>query len=129
MSFFDFLSSGGSLMFQCFGVPYGRLTEQFLKFSPVIERFLHIRYEFVGYVDGESFPLRPHIQEKVGMLFPFQTGFAVVADAGTPAQTQRAQSGRPKTGGMILEPLLNIYGRFVFAWHVVRMPYSLRIVK
>lgn len=129
MSFFYFLNSGGSLMFQCFGIPHGRLTEQFLKLSPVIERPLHIRYQFVRYIDGESFPLHSHIKEIAGVLFPLQAGFAVLTDTGAPTQTQRAQSDRPEIGCMIPEPLLNIYGRFVFAWHVVCMPHSLHIVK
>jgi hypothetical protein len=129
VSFFEFLNSSGSLMLQCFGIPHRRLAEQFLKFPPVVERLLHSRYQFVGYIDGEAFSLYPRIQEIAGMLLPLQAGFAVLADAGTPTQTQRTQCSGPKSCCMILKPLLNIYRRFVLPWHVVRIPYGLRIVK
>ena len=116
-------------MFQSFGIPHGCLTEQFLKFPPIVERSLHIRNEFIGNIYGESFPLSPHIQEITGVLSPFQAGLAILTDAGTPTQTQRAQSDGPKIYCIALEPLLDICRRFVFGWHVVCMPYSLRIVK
>jgi hypothetical protein len=38
--FFDFLNSGGSLVFQCFGISHGRLAQHFLKLSPVVAHML-----------------------------------------------------------------------------------------
>ena len=116
-------------MFQSLGVAHSRLAEQFLKFPPVVERPLYVRHEFVGNIDGESFPFHPHIQKMTGVFLPFQAGLAVFTDARTPTQTERAQSSRPETGSMTPEPLSDISRRFVFDWHGVRMPCGLRIVK
>jgi len=129
VSSFDPLNSGGSLMFQSFGIPHGRLGEHFLKFPPVVKRLLHSRYEFVGNINGDSFPFHPHIQEMAGVLFPFQAGLAVFTDAGAPTQTERAQGSGPEVCSMIPEPLLDVCRRFAFGWHIVCMPYSLHIVK
>ena len=116
-------------MFKSFGVAHGRLVKQFLKFATVVKGPLHIRYEFVRYIDGESFSLYSDIQEMAGVFLPFQAGLAMLTDAGTPTQTQRAQSNRPEIRGLIPEPLFNVCGRFFLGWPAVCMPYSLRNVK
>jgi len=116
-------------MLQSCGVADGRLIKQFLKFPAVVKRSLHIGYEFVRNIYGESFSLHSDIQEMAGVFLPFQAGFAMPTDAGAPTQTQRAQSSRPEIRGLIPEPLFNVCGRFFLGWHVVCMPYSLRNVK
>jgi hypothetical protein len=95
-------------MFQSLGIPHGRLTQQFLKLPPVVERPPYVRHEFVGNIDGESFPFHPHIQKMTGVFLPSQAGLAVFTDAGTPTQTERAHSGGPETRSMTPEPLLDI---------------------
>jgi hypothetical protein len=116
-------------MLQSFGVAHGSLVKQFLKFATIVERPLHIGYEFVGNIDRGSSPLHSDIQNMAGVLFPLQASLAVLTDAGTAAQTERAQSGRPKNCGTIPEPLFNVCRRFSFSRHAVYMPYGLRTVK
>ena len=116
-------------MFKSFGVAHGRLVKQFLKFATVVKRPLYIGYEFVGNIDRESPSLHSDVQNMAGVFFPFQAGLAVLTDAGTPTQTQRAQSSRPEIGGLIPEPLFNVCRRFFLGWHTVCMPCSIRTVK
>jgi hypothetical protein len=116
-------------MLKGFGEAYGCLAKQFLKFAAVVERPLHLGYEFFGNINRESPSFHSDVQEMAGVLVPLPAGFAVLTDARAPTQTQGAQSGRPETCGMIPEPLFNVGSGFFFGWHVLRMPYSLRTVK
>jgi hypothetical protein len=129
VSFFDLLDFGGSLMLQSIGVAHGRLVKQFLKFTTIIERSLHIGYEFIGDIDSKSPPLPSAIEDMAWVPFPFQAGRAVIAHAGAAAKAERAQSGRPEIRGMIPEPLFNVCSRFSFSWHAAYMPHVIRTVK
>ena len=116
-------------MLQGFGVANGRLAEQFLKLPTVVERPLHIGNEFIGNINREPSPLHSDIQDMAGVLFPHQAGLAVLTNAGTPAQAERAQTCRPEIRGLVLEPLLDFCSRFFWSSHVVRMPHWIRTVK
>jgi hypothetical protein len=116
-------------MFKSFGVAHGRLVKQFLKFATIVKQSLDVGYEFVGNIDRESSSLHPDIQDMAGVLFPLQARLAVLPDAGTPTETQRAQSRRPEIYGTISEPLFYVGSRFYFSWHVVCMPHGIRTVK
>jgi hypothetical protein len=116
-------------MLKGFGIAYRCLAKQFLKFAAVVERPLHLGYEFFGNINRESSSFHSDVQEMAWVLVPLQASLAVVTDAWTPTQTQGAQSGRPETCGLIPEPLFNVGGGFFFGWHAVRMPYILRTVK
>ena len=102
MSFVGLFNSGGPFMFQSLGVAHSRLAEQFLKFPPVVERPLYVRHEFVGNIDGESFPFHPHIQKMTGMFLPFQAG-------GEFAPTQTAQrEQQPRVLPQLFQPTRDI---------------------
>ena len=116
-------------MLQNIGVANGSLAKQFLEFPTVVERPLHIGHEVIGDIDGQSPSLQPDVEEMARVPFPLQTGLAVLANAGTPAQAERAQSCRPKSRGLALEPLLDIRGGFFWSTHEVRIPHGLRTVK
>ena len=116
-------------MFQGLGVANCSLAKQFLEFPAIIERALHSGHEVIGNINGQSPSLQPDIEEMTGMLFPLQTGLAVLANAGTPAQAERAQSRRPQIRGLALEPLLDICGGFFWSAHYVRISFSIRTVK
>ena len=115
-------------MFQNIGVANGSLAKQFLKFPTIVERSLYIGHEVIGDIDGQSPSLQPDVEEMAGMLFPFQAGLAVLANARTPAQAERAQGCRPKSRSLVLKPLLDICGRFFWNAHEVRIPCGLRTV-
>ena len=116
-------------MLQGFGVANGRLAEQFLKLPTVVERPLHIGNEFIGNINREPSPLHSDIQDMAGVLFPHQAGLAVLTNAGTPTQTERAQGCWPKIRGLVLEPPLDICSRFFWSWHAVYVPRCTRTVK
>ena len=115
-------------MLQSLGVANGSLAKQFLEFPTVVERPLHIGNEVIGDIDGQSPSLQPDVEEMAGVLLPPQAGLAVLTNAGTPAQAERAQSCRPEIRGLALEPLLNICGGFFWSSHVVRIIHGIRTV-
>jgi hypothetical protein len=115
-------------MLQGFGVTDGSLTKQFLKFPTVVERTLHLRDQFVGNVDRQSTPFDSDIEDVTGVPFTFHAGFTVFTDTRAPTQAERADSRRPKTGSLILEPLLDFCRGFFRSSHTVRMTHSLRTV-
>ncbi len=104
-------------MFQSIGVANGSLAKQFLEFPTVVERSLDIGHEVIGDIDGQSPSLQPDVEEMARVLFALQTGLAVLANAGTPAQAERAQSCRPKSCSLVLEPLLDIGGGLFWSTH------------
>ena len=61
------------------------------------------------------------------MFLPGKTGRAILADAGTAAKAERAKSGGPQVGGLLLQPALDVGKGFGFylglGWHVVRMSH------
>ena len=116
-------------MLQSCGVANGRLVKQFLKFPAVVKRPLHIGYEFVGNIDCESSSIHPDVQDMAGVLFPLQAGLAVLTDAGTPAEAERAQSCWPKICGLIPEPPFDVCSGFFLGWHAVYMTHVIRTVK
>ncbi len=116
-------------MLQSIGVANGSLAKQFLEFPTVVERPLHIGHEVIWDIDGQSPSLQPDVEEMAGVLFPFQAGLAVLANTGTPAQAERAQSCRPKSRGLALEPLLDIRRGFFWSTHEVRITHGIRTVK
>jgi len=83
-------------MFESFGVAHGCLMKQLLKFPTVVERTLYVGNELIGDIDGVSTPLDTAVQHMAGVPFPAQAGLAAIAHAGTPAEAERAQCGRPK---------------------------------
>jgi hypothetical protein len=105
------------------------LVKQFLKFPTIVERPLHIGYEFVGNIDCESPSVHSDVQDMAGVLFSFQAGLAVLTDAWTPAEAERAQSCGPKICGLIPEPLFNVCSGFSLGRHDVYMTYIIRTVK
>ena len=116
-------------MLQSIGVANGSLAKQLLKLPTVVERSLDIGHEVIGDIDGQSPSLQPDVEEMARVLFAFQTGLAVLANARTPAQAERAQGCGPKSRGLALEPVLYICGRFFWNTHGVRIPCGLRTVK
>ena len=116
-------------MLQSFGVANSSLAKQFLQFPAVVERPLYIGHEFIGDIDGQSPSLQPDIEEMAGVLFPLQTGLAVLTNAGAPAQAERAQSCWPKIRCLALEPLLDICGGFFLSSHDVRISHGIRTLK
>ncbi len=116
-------------MLQSIGVANSSLAKQFLEFPTVVERPLNIGHQLIGNVNGRPPSLQPDVEEMTRVLFPLQAGFAILANTGTPAQAERAQSYRPKSRGLALEPLLDICRGFFWSTHEVRITHGIRTVK
>ena len=82
-------------MLQSLGVANCSLAKQFLEFPTVVQRPLHFGHEVIGDINGQSTSFQTDVEEMARVLFPLQAGLALLANAGTPAQAERAQSCWP----------------------------------
>jgi len=72
--------------------------------------------QFLGHVKGKAASLLAAIENIAGMLLSGQTGRAIRANAGTAAEAERAEGGRPQVGGLLLQPALDVGKGFGFRW-------------
>jgi len=99
-------------MLEGLGVSTAGLIQQFLQGAAVVERLLDLRDEFVRNVEADASSFAPAIEDVAAVLIALRTRLAVLADAGTPSQTQGSQGGWPEACGMRAEPPLDLRGGF-----------------
>src|SRR5271156_3722788 len=86
----------GALSLQRLGISRCSLLKQMLKSTPVVQAELNLRHKRFRHIDGNTTPLRAAVQDITLMLVTRQTCRAILPDAATPPQAQRAKHRRPK---------------------------------
>ena len=114
-------SVGNLALFQSLDIAPGGGIEQFLEGAAIFQATLHFRDESFGHVEGEALALEMAGQNPAGMLLPVLASVAVFADATSAAHAEGAESGGPESGGVRLEPTLDIGERFGFAMRAQHM--------
>jgi hypothetical protein len=102
------LGSFDPLALQSLDIARGRLIQQLLKSTPILQAAAYFRHEFLWNVNRKTTPFHTSVQDVAPMLFARQTSLAVLADARASAQAQRAEYRRPNTSRLITQPALDI---------------------
>jgi hypothetical protein len=89
------LGSFDPLALQSLDIARGRLIQQLLKSTPILQAAAYFRHEFLWNVNRKTTPFHTSVQDVAPMLFARQTSLAVLADARASAQAQRADNRRP----------------------------------
>src|SRR6266705_1135714 len=113
------------LPFQGFHITRCGLVEQLLQSTPVVHTAAYLRHKFFGNINRKTASFQATIQDVARMLFARQAGGAVLANARTAAQAERAKNGVPEAFHLILEPAPDIGGRFgLDRFHVLCVPHA-----
>ena len=86
--------------------------QQILQSASVVQAALNLRHKLFRYVDGNTTPIGPTVQDITLMLFARLARRAILADAPATPKAQRTQKRRPKIRRFTLQPVRDIRRRF-----------------
>ena len=86
--------------------------QQILQSPPVVQAALNLRHKLFRYVDGNTTPIGPTVQDITLMLFARLARRAILADAPATPQAQRTEKRRPKIRQFTPQPVRDIKRRF-----------------
>src|SRR6267378_608236 len=113
------------LPFQGFQITRCGLVEQLLQSTPVVHTAAYLRHKFFGNINRKTASFQATIKDVARMLVARQASGAVLANARTAAQAERAKNGGPEAIHLILEPAPDIGGRFgLDRFHVLCVLYN-----